>query len=329
MKHYINFIYALLALVLFACSSANEEQEPVVTPPKGDEPAVTPPTTPASTKWTFSYTLPAKDSEETRAAGSAIQFDELDARNRVGLFCVKKSDNSLYSNFNNLRYKPSDNGTLEQDSIPTPDKPKDECKIIAYAPYSTDFNGFPNDNITFSVPKDQTSDENLIVSDLLWCETDADAMTDNVDITFKRILPRWVLTITIADGLKPEDFNNAVFAIYNVKRQIGFNVQTGKTDGNPTGKSAVLKFLNIDKDNKDSKFVGTVILPPQQADACYLRVVFNDGVTYFFKFVPFAFKEGKRYYSNIKLVGFPNDLRAEIKSWEENNINGTITSETE
>lgn len=329
MKHYINFIYALLALVLFACSSANEEQEPVVTPPKGDEPAVTPPTT-TSKKWTFSYTLPTKDSGETRAEGGTVQFDELDAQNRVGLFCVKKIDNTLFSDFNNLKYKPADGGTLvrDGDGATTPDKPEGECKIIAYAPYnSTDFNSFPKDNIIFRVQKNQISADSLLVSDLLWSETDADAMTDNVNINFKRVLIRWVLTITIADGLQPKDFQDAVFSIYNIKREVKFNVQTGNIDGDPVGDNTVIKFLKIDKE--DSKFVGTVIFPPQSITACYLRVVFKDGVKYYFKFDPFVFRQGKYYYSNIQLTGYPNNIQANIKSWEENNIIGTITSEKE
>lgn len=328
MKHYINIIYALLALVLFSCSSANEEQDTVVTPPASDEPAVTPPT-PASTKWTFSYTLSNKDSERTRAADSTIQFRELDERNRVGLFCVKKSDNSLFADFDNLKYKPCDNGMLEPDGISTPNKPKDECKIIAYAPYSTAFDGFPNSNITFSVQKDQTSAENLIASDLLWGEADADAMTDNVDIDFRRALTRWVLTISIGDGLQPKDFQGATFAIYRIKTQVDFNIQTGKPDGDATGKNGIIQFLDIAEDNVASKFIGTIMIPPQTCNPCYLQIIFKDGVERYFKFDPFVFKQGKHYYSYIHLASFANNIQANIKSWEENNIIGSITSEKE
>lgn len=328
MKHCINYILALLFPVLLSCSSASDEtvvkpiEPPQPTPvdPLQPTPDVTPP---ASTKWTFYYALPTKDEGETRAVGSDIQFDQLDASNRVGLFCLK-SNGTFY--FDNLKYKGSSDGTLVPDEgVEAPNKYSGQCKIIACAPYSEDFKSLP-ENITFPVQLDQTTSEGLIASDLLWAEADADALLDNIEIEFQRIFPRWVLTVTIGGGLRPEDFQGATLAIYNVKKQIAFNAKTGQTEGNPT-KSSIIQFLKIADDNAASSFTGTVLLPPQNSKSCYLQVVFKDGVELYFNFDPTVFQQGKRYYSDIQLTGYPNDIKANIKSWEEENHEGYIRQE--
>lgn len=320
MKHHIHILCALLFPVLLSCSSTGDD--PIVTP--GDQPSEKPDVTPpTSTKWTFNYTLPTQESEGTRAVGSDIQQSQLDANNRVGLFCMK-SNNSFY--FDNLKYKDGTEGKLIPDEgVEAPDIYTGECKIIACAPYSENFKSLPED-LTFPVQLDQTTTEGLIASDLLWAETDADAQVDEVDIQLRRVLPRWVLTVTIGGGLQPEDFQGATFAIYKVLTQVGFNAKTGQTDGNPTEQSNI-SFLKIPQDNEATTFVGTVILPPQERSACYLQVIFKDGVKLYFKFKPTVFKQGKRYYSDIQLTGYPDHIQATIKSWEEENHNGYITSE--
>lgn len=323
MKYNINFIYVLLFPVLFSCSSAGDE--PSVTPPSGGEPTVTPPT---STKWTFSYSLSDKGTDGTRAAGSNVQFDQLAENTRVGLFCVQ-SDGTLNSGFNNLKYKPTVDKTLEPDEgVEAPSKPSGECKIIACAPYSEAFASLPEE-LSFSVKSDQTTDANLIASDLLWAETDVDEQVTNVDIDFQRILPRWVLKISISGQLKPSDFQGATFAIFRIKSQTEFNANTGKVASEASGKNGIIPFLTVDALNANtaSEFVGTVIIPPQTSDACYLQIVFRDGVERYFKFNPIVFRQGKRYYSEIQLASYNNELQADIKSWEENNIIGFITSE--
>lgn len=325
MKHYIHLIYVLIALALFSCSSS-ESEEPTVTPPASEEPSVTPP---ASTKWTFSYTLPNKESQNTRVSGSDFQFDQLDAATRVGLFCIK-SNGSYY--LQNQEFKAGDDGTtlVRVDGKET-DKLSDKCKIIAYAPYSnsTAFASSVPEGVTFPVQLDQTTTEGLIASDLLWAEADADELVDNVDIDFRRVLPRWVIKISIGGGLQPKDFLGATFAIYNIRRQIGFNVKTGETDGAPSGYN-IIKFLNIetiDESGEGANFVGTVIVPPQNSSACYLQIVFKDGVKLYFKFNPTEFKQGRQYHSDVQLTGYPNNIQADIKSWDEEDYNGFIKSE--
>lgn len=318
MKHCINIIYALLAFVLFSCSSTSEE--PSVTPPAGEEPSVTPT---VSTKWTFHYSLPAKDSQATRAAGDEFQLEQLDKSNFVGLFCVK-SDGTFH--FDNLKYKAGDEGTLVPDEgVETPDKPSSNCKIIACAPYGENFQSL-KENITFPVKLDQTTSDGLMASDLLWGEADADVQLNDVDIRFQRVLPRWMLTITIGGGLQPKDFQGATIGIYKVLTQVGFNAKTGETDGNPSEQGNI-DFLKIADGNQAEQFVGTVMLPPQTDRTCYLRIIFKDGVKLYFKFAPTDFKQGRLYYSDVQLTGYPNNIKAEIKSWEEENYNGYIKGE--
>lgn len=320
MKHHINILYALLFPLFLSCSSTSGE---AIVPPV-DPPSPTPDVTPpASTKWTFNYSLPTQEAAGTRAIGSDIQFTQLDASNRVGLFCLNNNDTF---HFDNLKYKDGTDGTLVPDEgVDAPDKYSGQCKIIACAPYSEDFKSLP-ENITFPVQLDQTTTEGLIASDLLWAEADADAQLDNIEIEFQRVLPRWVLTVSIAGGLRSEDFQGATFAIYNVRKQIGFNARTGETDGNPAEYS-IIEYLKIADDNAASSFRGTVLLPPQECKNTYLQVIFKDGVELYFKFAPTVFQQGKRYYSDIQLTGYPNDIKANIKSWEEEKHEGYIRQE--
>lgn len=320
MKHHVNLLYALLFPLFLSCSSTSDE---TIVPPI-DPPSPTPDVTPpASTKWTFNYSLPTQETTATRAIGSDIQFTQLDASNRVGLFCLK-SNGTFY--FDNLKYKDGADGRLVPDEgVDAPNKYSGQCKIIACAPYSDAFKSLP-ENITFPVQLDQTTTEGLIASDLLWSEAEVDDQADNVELEFQRVFPRWVLTVSIGGGLQPEDFQGTTLAVYKVLTQIGFNAKTGQTDSNAT-EQANISFLKIADDNTSSTFVGTVIIPPQKRDACYLQIIFKDGVKRYFKFDPTVFQQGKRYYSDIQLTGYPNDIKANIKSWEEENHEGYIRQE--
>lgn len=164
--------------------------------------------------------------EITRGTNTGIQDVEFDDDLLLGLYIDAPTEVESYANVSVQTL--SNGGLLPERLLFYPLRPADKVSVYAYAPYQPDWTEGTSAEKPFEVAKDQSTDEAVVASDLLWGTPAANPFrtTEAVQLFFKHRLTKVVLTLDMQKSLFPVS-GDIVVKMLDVRRDCNIHLATG------------------------------------------------------------------------------------------------------
>lgn len=228
----------------------------------------------------------------TRAASQNLQNTQIASNVNVGVFVTQSEGASI--DVNNHLLTANGEGGFTGEAIYFPDDAT-SVNIYAYAPYNSEWNGKLNDDNTFTVPADQSSDAAYCEADLMVADKiSTNPTSDAINLTFKHKLAKLNLDFDLGDS--NINLAGATVSVLNVESQVNVNVSTGDVNtvtGNITTITAA-KFAE-----EAASFEASVVFAPQTINNTtqFVKVVTADEEHTFEAPLnqSVEFKSGKKY----------------------------------
>ena len=180
---------------------------------------------------------------------------------------------------------------------------------------------FDSTGNSFSILKDQSSENNYKASDLMTGKPENNPVTRTtsiVPLTFTHLLTKVDINLTEGDGFSEGDLANAKVYIQNTKPTTTFNVQN-TTVGTASGDASDITVCTGTK--------GSAIIVPQTvaANAAFIKVVISGGEYIYKLAAQTAFQQSSVYTYNITVNKTGLNVSSTITKWVSV---GTATSGT-
>lgn len=235
----------------------------------------------------------------TRAASQNLQNTQIASNVNVGVFVTQSEGASI--DVNNHLLTANGEGGFTGEAIYFPDDAT-SVNIYAYAPYNSEWNGKLNDDNTFTVPADQSSDAAYCEADLMVADKiSTNPTSDAINLTFKHKLAKLNLDFDLTGA--PEGFSlaGATVSILNVLPDVSVNVSTGVI-GTATGTATSITAATFAADA--STFAASAVFAPQtiNSTAEFVQVVTANGDQTFKAPLnqSVEFKSGKKYTYTVR-----------------------------
>lgn len=197
--------------------------------------------------------------------------------------------------------------------------------IYAYTPYNSEWSNKLNENNTFTIPADQSSDASYCKADLMIADVISIApTTETVNLSFKHKLAKLNLDFNLENS--QINLQGATISILNVQPTAAVNVSTGAI-GVASGETIEIKAAQFD--TEASTFSASVVFIPQTITRStqFVRVVTVNNETYEAPLnQTIDFKSGKRYTYTVQ---FNDSEDGEIPSTEMTLVAGSVVEDWE
>ncbi len=257
----------------------------------------------------------------TRTVSTELQETEIAQGVQVGVFVAPTEAGELIADNAQITSDGSGSFTGTIGNYPTGEGAT--VSIYAYAPYNSAWAGKLNEEQTFTVKTDQTTDNAYLASDLLYGtpQNNAVAASENaVQVQFKHKLTKINLAFNTADT--EIDLKGAAVSLVGVMTQTTINLSDG-TLGTSTqaGDITVAKFAA-----DATQFAASAVIVPQTtaAGTDFVKVELADGTTYTGNISSaFTFETGKQYTYTATFNGNQIELKliSTIEGWEDGALN--------
>lgn len=201
-----------------------------------------------------------------------------------------------------------------------------DITIMAYHPYHANWT---ENNYTFSVNTDQSTDDGYLNSDLLWAKTTSSPSNNPTELSFSHKLSKINVTL-INDG--NEDMSNATITICGTNISTGFNTQTGELYS-VTKNIADIK-ASVTTENS---YTASAIIVPQTIEqgTKFIRINLGDVDYHYTLSEDHVFESGQVYHFTLEVNISDNskaktdyiDMKFDLPgtTTNYNETNGTLT----
>lgn len=257
----------------------------------------------------------------TRTVSTELQETEIAQGVQVGVFVAPTEAGELIAD--NAQITSDGSGSFTGTIGNYPAGEGATVSIYAYAPCNSAWAGKLNEEQTFTVKTDQTTDNAYLASDLLYGtpKNNQVAASENaVTVQFEHKLTKINLAFNTADT--EIDLKGAAVSLVDVLTQTTINLSTGALGtSTQTADIAVAKFAS-----DATQFAASAIIVPQTvaANANFVRVQLADGTTYDANIsTSFTFETGKQYTYTATFNGNQIELKliSTIEGWEDGALN--------
>ncbi len=257
----------------------------------------------------------------TRAAQN-LQLEQFDNNEKVGIFLVESvksgestapatSGDNVTTYKQPLEYTADGEGNLSN----TQYWPTSGNGLYIYGVYpsaaATAAGAYNNENVTFTVNSDQSTDANYKASDLMTgvpTENPVARTADAVKLTFTHLLTKVNINLTAGVGFETSGLSDAVVSILNTLPTTTFSVQ-GTTVGDATGTAGEIKVCT-------GKTGSAVIVPQTVSNSTDFIKVEVGGGSYIYKLgADVEFKGQTEYTYNITVSKTELKVTSSIKAW--------------
>ena len=305
MKKYM--ILAVSALLFVACSNDDE-----------------------ITKWNGEIRLCTTTLLQTRAAQN-IQGDQFEQNEKVDIFINENVSSSGYYYPQPIEYTADGNGGLKT-YMDTPRYPTsgNDVNIFGVYPNNKAFN--ISDPYSFEVQDDQSDDGNYKASDLMLgaAANPVSRQAGAVAVTFKHMLSKININLTIGAGLNADSLVNATVHVLNTMPSTTFNVQDaaiGEAEGG--AQSDVINIIAGNLPDNSAAISGdalshSAIIIPQRIEGGteFIQIVLHwddpsyTELTYSLpKTEVMEFESGKVYTYNLTVNRYEITATTSIDNW--------------
>ena len=242
---------------------------------------------------------------QSRSANVGLQSVQIVKDVKVGAFVTSGSQTIT----GNAELTADGNGGLAGNAGNYPEK--GTVSVYAYAPYNEGWT-LDEDN-SFSVAEDQSTDEGYLASDLLWGVPLGDNTFESQDgailLNFRHLLSK--VNVRVDKGASNIGLADASISIVGVKNTVPFNVMSGEI-GEASGEEGEVKAVKSETGSTD--FKGSAVIVPQTVNGGqFFRITTADGHVIDASLPSSVdFESGKAYTYTIRLVGNGDKVSATV-----------------
>jgi hypothetical protein len=211
------------------------------------------------------FTSKVIDGVATRG-GTALQTSALESGVQVGLF------SSDISGVDNVALTAGSNGSLTYSETLKWPTASTTPSFYAYAPYSAENAGKIDDNISFSVQSDQSTNDNYLKSDLLYASKTNAEYQKTVELGFTHKLSKIIVKLAASTSTT---ISQPSISLTNVVKDVTLGVKDGKVE---TGTSAPADVKVGTFSAEASTFECAAVIAPQtvEKDTKFIKIEMND-----------------------------------------------------
>ncbi len=247
---------------------------------------------------------------QTRSANTSLQKVQIANGVEVGVFA--KTSDGYISGGDNAKLTANGNGGFSGSKLYFPEDGS-AVSVCAYAPYASDFTGKVDEDVTFTVAADQSSDAGYLKSDLLiGTPVSTNSFTkDNpvVALNFEHKLAKLTVKFTLSDDTDV-DLSSATINILNTLPQTSLKVADG-TIGDAAGTAVSIKAVTFNSSTTDF-LASAVVVPQTVAAGDFVQVILSNKVLNAQLNSQATFESGKSYVYNVNVSGQGAEAKAAI-----------------
>ncbi len=255
---------------------------------------------------------------QTRTVTTGLQTTQLVKDVKIGVF-VLNEDASILEGAENLPLTADGAGNFSGETIYFPNE--GSVSVFAYAPYSPSWNFGVN---TFSVSKDQSTEQGYLDSDLLYGIPQDENSFDKsygkpIALLHTHLLSKVTLKFDVSEYV---DFSNASLYITNVLPTTNVDLTNGNITA-ATGSSSNIKVAQRAEHDDVVSGVSAVVVPQSlKAGTSFVQVVFEDRSINAKLNTDITFAGGKSYTYTIKIMGDAAEIVASnfVTDWTDTDV---------
>ena len=270
--------------------------------------------------------LQVGDLEMTTRAGQEVQNKQFDRNQYLDIYIEEHLESgqyasTVYNNGSAMKYQTTDNrGTLRPSSSMFPYFPSNGRGVDIMGVYPSDAS-----LSSFTVQNDQSYAQNdkYRKSDLMLSKHSNVARTKNaVALTFKHMLSKINITLTVPDGADVSILNNAKVTLTNVARTVNWDPTKSDEEGDEIISTTVGNTGSVVVTSDGSEKSSAIIVPQTFADGYFMKIELSNGdILNYYLAQTLTFKSGTK--NNFTITVDEKQLRVKyaVEPWDDNSGN--------